>query len=310
MRALVYIHARRMSRLLASSLGVVCPTCDVLGPPGSLRCEACGTPFVQGLPAARPPAAPAEASPASLPQAVTPAVQVSTGTLDAGPAAAPRPTPAAPVASRFILGVVSGPARGRRFRLMANGCSVGRSRGAILFPEDVHVSALHAAFRIKDGQLTVKDESSLSGVFVTLRAPEVLPPGGSFAIGQRLLRYQGLLTPPPPDTGRPRPYGVPPPPQGTLWALEEVLLGGRPGRAVVTAQPLLTLGLAGCDVNFPGEPGLAPRHCELTASARGGLLRDLSGGLGTFLRLGTQDRVLQAGDRVRIGDQVLAVEVA
>ena len=28
--------------------------------------------------------------------------------------------------------------------------------------------------------------------------------------------------------------------------------------------------------------GLAPRHCELTASARGGLLRDLSAGLGSF----------------------------
>jgi pSer/pThr/pTyr-binding forkhead associated (FHA) protein len=193
---------------------------------------------------------------------------------------------------------------------MANGCTVGRSRGAILFPDDVHVSAHHAAFRIKDGQLTVKDESSASGTFASIRAPEVLPPGGMFVIGQRLLRFQGLLSPPHPDPSKPRAYGVPLPSQGVLWALEELLVGRRPGRAVATWQPLLTLGLAGCDVNFPGEPGLAPRHCELTASARGGLLRDLSGGLGTFVRVGTQERVLQAGDRVRIGDQVLLVEVA
>jgi pSer/pThr/pTyr-binding forkhead associated (FHA) protein len=192
---------------------------------------------------------------------------------------------------------------------MANGCTVGRTRGAILFPEDVHVSAHHAAFRIRDGQLTVKDESSNSGVFATIRAPEVLPPGGMFVIGQRLLRFQGLLTPPVPDPKKPRTYGVPLPPQGVLWALEELLVGARPGRAVATAQPLLTLGLAGCDVNFPGEPGMAPRHCELTASSKGGLLRDLSAGLGTFVRLGAQERVLQAGDRVRIGDQVLLVEV-
>ena len=296
-----------MSRLLASSLGVVCPTCDVLGPPGSLRCEACGTPFVAGLAPPAPVPPPPErartpAAPAPVPEPVPPPA--------ASPQAALRPSgPTAPVASRYILGVVSGPARGQRFRLMANGCTVGRSRGAILFPDDIHVSAHHAAFRIKDGQLTVKDESRASGVFASIRAPEVLPPGGMFVIGQRLLRFQGLLTVPAPDPSKPRAYGVPLPPQGVMWALEELLVGRRPGRAVATAQPLLTLGLAGCDVNFPGEPGLAPRHCELTASARGGLLRDLSAGLGTFVRIGTQERVLQAGDRVRIGDQVLLVEV-
>jgi pSer/pThr/pTyr-binding forkhead associated (FHA) protein len=297
-----------MSRLLASSLGVVCPTCDVLGPPGSLRCEACGTPFVQGLAPPRPAPPAAERPPAPVPPA--PAQEPPVPAAAAAPAAQRPAQPTSPVASRFILGVVAGSGRGQRFRLMANGCTVGRSRGAILFPDDVHVSAHHAAFRIKEGQLTVKDEASVSGVFATIRAPEVLPPGGMFVIGQRLLRFQGLLTPPTPDAKKPRAYGVPLPLQGVLWAVEELLSGGRPGRAVATAQPLLTLGLAGCDVNFPGEPGLAPRHCELTASARGGLLRDLSGGLGTFVRLGAQERVLQAGDRVRIGEQVLLVEVA
>ena len=294
-----------MSRLLASSLGVVCPNCDVLGPPASLRCEACGTPFVAGAavqpgpPAPPPPQAPAQPAPPIT--AVSPPAPAS--------AAQRAPAPSAPVASRFILGVVSGPARGQRFRLMVNGCTVGRSRGAILFPDDVHVSAHHAAFRIRDGRLTVKDEASTSGVFASIRSQEVVPPAGMFIVGQRLFRFLGLLTPPPADSTRARSYGAPLPLQGHLWALEEVLEGGRPGRAVATAQPLLTIGLAGCDVNVPGEAGLAPRHCELTASAHGALLRDRSGGLGTFVRLGPLERVLQAGDRVRIGDQSLLVEV-
>src|SRR5208282_4247486 len=112
-----------MSRLLASSLGVVCPTCDVLGPPGSLRCEACGTPFLKGMPAAPPPPPTVEAVAPPTPQAATPALQPPPGPA---PAPASRPTPTAPVPSRFILGVVSGPSRGQRFRLMANGCTVGR----------------------------------------------------------------------------------------------------------------------------------------------------------------------------------------
>jgi pSer/pThr/pTyr-binding forkhead associated (FHA) protein len=294
-----------MSRFLASSLGVVCPTCDVLGPPGSRRCEACGTPFVPG--AAAPDPGPEAPPPPATPQ---PPVQASTTSGTAGPSPQRAPQPTAPVASRFILGVVSGPARGQRFRLMANGCSVGRTKGAILFPDDVHVSAQHAAFRIREGQLTVKDESSASGVFVSMRAQETLPPGGSFVVGQRMFRFLGFLEPAAPESDNPRLYGAPLPLQGNLWGLEEVLTGRRPGRAVATAQPLLTIGLAGCDVNFPGEPGFAPRHCELTASAEGALLRDLSGGLGTFVRLGPQERILQAGDRVRIGDQTLLVEVS
>jgi len=298
-----------MSRFLASSLGVVCPTCDVLAPPASQRCEACGTSF---LPGGAPSASaggpsPAAAAPTPAPQ---PPVQATTasGTFAQAPQRAPQPS--APVASRFILGVVSGPARGQRFRLMANGCSVGRTRGAILFPDDAHVSGQHAAFRIREGQLTVKDESSASGVFVSMRSPETLAPGGMFVVGQRLFRFVGQLRPPAAEPGRPRPYGAPLPVQGTLWGLEEVLGGRRTGRAVATAQPLLTIGLAGCDVNFPGEPGLAPRHCEITASAQGAVLRDLSGGLGTFVRIGPQERTLHAGDRVRIGDQTLLVEVS
>src|SRR5271167_2164456 len=109
-----------MSRLLASSLGVVCPTCDVLGPPGSLRCEACGTPFVAGLAPPAPAPPPPERAP--TPAAAAPAQEPPPPA--ASPAAPQRPS--APVASRYILGLVSGPARGQRFRLMANGCTVGR----------------------------------------------------------------------------------------------------------------------------------------------------------------------------------------
>jgi pSer/pThr/pTyr-binding forkhead associated (FHA) protein len=216
----------------------------------------------------------------------------------------------APVPSRFILTVSSGPARGQRFRLMANGCSVGRQRGAILFPDDPFVSSHHAAFRIRDGQLTVKDEESVSGVYVAVGTQEILEPGALFSVGPHVLRYIGPLLSRAGEPGKPRSYGAPVPQAGGLWGLEEVLVGLRPGRAVVTAQQSLTLGSSGADLVFAPDPQLAPRHCELSPTPQGAVLRDLSGGLGTFVRLAAHERPLKSGDRVRIGQQTLSVEMA
>src|SRR4030095_14167732 len=210
-----------MSRLLVSQLGVVCPSCDVLSAPGAQRCEACGktwgrapapakkptgsTPAVSppaspAPPAARPPSAPASPSGAALRGAPTPAG----GLPRAGPA--PRPAAPAPVPSRYILSVTAGPARGQRFRLIANGCSVGRQRGAILFADDAFVSPHHAAFRIREGQLTVKDEDSLSGVYGGIHTHEMVMPGALFSVGPHVLRYIGPLMPRATEPGKPRTY--------------------------------------------------------------------------------------------------------
>src|SRR5215469_3191196 len=314
-----------MSRLLVSQLGVVCPSCDVLNAAGSQRCEACGKTWGRSpaparkptgsTPAVSPPASPS--APATRPPAPasSPAAGPRSAPTPAGgvprASSAPRPAAPAPVPSRYILSVTAGPARGQRFRLMANGCSVGRQRGAILFSDDAFVSPHHAAFRIREGHLTVKDEDSTSGVYVAIGAQELLMPGALFAVGPHVLRYIGPLLPRAAEAGKPRTYGAPVPPAGGLWGLEEVLIGLRAGRAVVTAQPTLTLGSSGADLVFAPDPQLAPRHCEISPAPQGAVLRDLSGGLGTFVRLAAvQERPLKQGDRVRIGQQTLTVELA
>ena len=231
----------------------------------------------------------------------------------ANPAPAqPRPEPPKPAAagSKYIVGVIAGTARGQRFRLLTSGCWIGRTKGAILFPDDLHVSPQHAAFRFRDDALFVRDESSVSGVFVSIAGQELIAPGTLFACGQRVFRFLGVLSQAPMPLGRALPYGAPIPQGGALFGLEEVLVGGRPGRALVSPGPIITVGQANCDLNYPGDPTLAPRHCELSLSGHGAILRDLSGGAGTFVRIGMQERPLRAGDRVRIGQQVLQIELA
>jgi pSer/pThr/pTyr-binding forkhead associated (FHA) protein len=187
---------------------------------------------------------------------------------------------------------------------------VGRTRGAILFGDDPFVSAQHATFLIKDNVLHVRDESSASGVYVTIPGAETLPPLSFFSIGQRLFRFLGKLEAPPPLVGRPTVYGAPVPPGQGVYGVEEVLVGGRSGRTVVTSAPLLTIGQANCDFCYPQDEGLAGRHCELSFTLSGAQLRDLSGGLGTYVRIPPSvEWSLRPGDRVRLGQHIVQVEL-
>ncbi len=256
-----------------------------------------------GVAAPRSPAAPLPLSRPAAP-AVPPAGAPKPA---AAPASGTRPAPAA---SRFGLAVVAGATRGQRFKLPVTGCSVGRTRGAILFADDVFVSAQHATFLIKDNVLHVRDESSASGVYVTIPGSETLQPLSFFSAGQRLFRFLGKLEAPPPLAGRPTVYGAPVPPGQGVYGVEEVLVGGRSGRTVVTSAALLTIGQANCDFSYPQEEGLAGRHCELSFTPSGAQLRDLSGGLGTYVRIAPSvERPLRPGDRVRLGQNILQVEL-
>ena len=86
-------------------------------------------------------------------------------------------------------------ARNQRFKLPVTGCTVGRTRGAILFADDIFLSAQHATFLIKDNVLHVRDEASASGLYVTIPGTEALTPYAFFSVGQRL--FVGLLPSPP-----------------------------------------------------------------------------------------------------------------
>jgi pSer/pThr/pTyr-binding forkhead associated (FHA) protein len=265
--------------------------------------------------AGAPPSPRAGMGPMVPPAHTRPPPPVPDGALPARTGTAPATTGATaparppPVASRFGLAVIAGTTRGQRYKLPVTGCVVGRQRGAILFPDDVFVSPLHATFLVKDGALYVRDESSASGVFVTFSGTEPLAPRALFSAGQRLFRFTGRVEAPPPVAGRPNPYGSPVPLGQALYGVEEVHVGGRAGRAVVTAAALLTIGQAHCDLAYPHDEGLAGRHCELSPTATGAMLRDLSGGLGTFVRIApATERPLRPGDRVRLGQHVMQVE--
>jgi pSer/pThr/pTyr-binding forkhead associated (FHA) protein len=175
----------------------------------------------------------------------------------------------------------------------------------LLFPDDPFLAPLHATFYFHEERLFVRDEGAASGLFVRLKAPQRILPGAFFAAGDHLLRFAGPLSAPSP--GQPLVYGAPAP--ASLFCLEEILEGGRRGRACVRPGPLLTVGRSGCDLCFPSDALLAPRHCELLLDAEGATLRDLGTPEGTYLRVAPGAQCpLEPGDCVRIGLQVLRIE--
>jgi len=202
---------------------------------------------------------------------------------------------------------------GSTFRLNAETVEAGRSKGAVLFPDDPCLAPLHATFFYRDGNLHVRDEGAPGGIYLRLRGLSVpIRPGDHFVVGDRLLRYAGPLPPSPP--GPPdgtRRLGAPRP-SGNAVVIEEWLEGGAAGRVYVRGGPSVTIGRAGCAVNLGDDPFLSQAHAEVLVEPDGNArLRDLSSSNGTFVRVPPHgERELRDGDCVRLGREVLRVAVA
>ncbi len=220
--------------------------------------------------------------------------------------------PMAPGRAKLVLEAGEG-FEGATFRLNAESVEAGRSKGAVVFPDDACLAPHHATFHYRGGALHVRDEGAPGGVFLKLRGPSVpLRPGDHFAVGERLLRYAGPLPPapaPPPDgtrrLGSPRPASA-------AVVVEEWLEGGAAGRVFVRGGPSITIGRAGCAVNLGDDPRLSQAHAELLVDAAGAVrLKDLGSSNGTYVKLPPRgERELHDGDCVRIGREVLRVAVA
>lgn len=314
------------SPAIAARPAPAAPSPKPTAPPPSAR-PLPATPPVAQKPLAPPPSARSAASPraASATRPEPPAEKPLAGSpRSTAPGAAPAPSPGRPAPTsptpapsaaqksraeiRARLVVVRGANAGSAFRISGQAVAAGATKGLLLFPDDPFLSPLHATFFFRDGKLYVKDEGGPSGTYVRVHGPESLVPGSLFAVGDHLLRYGGPLTPPARET--PVPYGAPMP-SGALHAVEEMLEGGRPGRAIARAGPVISIGRSGCDLSFANDAFIAPRHCELSVDGASAVLRDLGSPDGSFLRLPSGgERLLVPGDTIRLGLQILRAEAA
>jgi pSer/pThr/pTyr-binding forkhead associated (FHA) protein/ribosomal protein L40E len=212
---------------------------------------------------------------------------------------------------RAKLVLVKGDANdGVAYQLNGTEHVLGRMEGAILFPEDPLISPRHANFIYRDTKLFVRDEGSVNGVFIRIKSPARIESGAVFLIGEQLLQVEASA----PDFG-PQPdaegtYFYASPKRASKMRLIQRLRGGDVGIIYRARGDTITLGREGNDVNFPDDPYISGHHAEISIGPDGRFtLNDLGSKNGTFIRL-SDESMLNHGDYVFVGQQLLRVEIS
>jgi ribosomal protein L40E len=183
----------------------------------------------------------------------------------------------------------------------------GRVDGPILFTEDKWLSPKHANFVYTDGQLKVRDEHSINGVFVALRAPTEIWPGATFMAGEQVFRVESVA----PFTDEPEPdetYFFASPRTEGAFRVVQVLEGGGDGMVVYARENIAVIGREACDMNFPNDPFISGSHVKVELIAGRMMLVDLGSKNGTYIKINGES-VLAHGDYVFLGRQLLRVEI-
>jgi pSer/pThr/pTyr-binding forkhead associated (FHA) protein len=210
-------------------------------------------------------------------------------------------------AARAKLTVIRGDGLdGVSFNLAGDEHLAGRVDCPLLFPDDPFLSPVHCNFFYRTGELVVRDEDSVNGVYVRISGSRPLPFGTRFLVGEQLLEIErGDFADDAIEDGT---YFFASPRHPSHVRVVQRLRGGDTGIAFRAAGDAVTIGREGNDINFPDDPFISGHHARLAWDGEQLVLTDLGSKNGTFVRV-VGEQVLGHGDYVFMGQQLLRVEV-
>jgi len=319
---------------------ITCPRCGTATPVGFAFCQQCGLnmqavpptdpganvrsrpPSVVPLPAAPPPARPVSGQhPPIDPQAAT----MASDQVRAGSVATPS-SPGTPISgiSNSRPATAGGPAwgnailvnrdgsDGQRFTLAGEYLVIGRSGADVEFADDRFLARQHARLeRATDGTVKVHPLDTLNGVFRKTDAPVELVDGTTILVGREVLRYERVDA----EETKVHPlvrhgvalFGSPPrEPWGRL--LQIVPSGGHRDVRHLAGEEIV-LGREEGDIVFRDDAFMSRRHAAITWDGKRAQVTDLGSSNGTFVRVGGPT-LLKHGDHVRMGDQLMRIELS
>ena len=200
---------------------------------------------------------------------------------------------------------------GQRFSLVSDDTVIGRAGAEIAFDEDRFLARQHARLeRSADGSVKIHPLDTLNGVFQKATSPIELTDGATILVGREVLRFEKVAA----EERAVHPlvrhgvslFGSPPrDPWGRL--LQLVPSGGyRDVRHLMGEETVL--GREEGDIVFRDDAFMSRRHAAVTWDGRVARVTDLGSSNGTFVRISAATG-LKHGDHVRMGDQLLRIEL-
>lgn len=301
---------------VAGGSTITCPRCNTATPVGFAYCQQCGL-HIQGMQPTDPGASarPAPTGPAIRPSSQAGQLpidpQAATMAADGIRAGSIQPPVAASGAWGTAVLVNRDGSDGQRFALAGEYTMIGRTGCDIAFEDDRFLGRQHARLeRAADGAVAVVPIDTLNGVFRKTDAPVELADGALILVGREVLRFERVGA----DEVKIHPlvrhgvalFGSPPrEPWGRL--LQIVPNGGYRDVRHLSADEVV-LGREEGDVVFRDDAFMSRRHAALTWDGKRAQLTDLGSSNGTFVRL-TGPTPLRHGDHIRLGDQLLRIEL-
>ena len=299
-----------------------CPHCGAPNEPEARFCTNCGSPVTAAAP--RPePTAPTDtvtcarchgANKQGLPYCQFCGARLG-GEAPAEPAqrpaAQPWEDPAGQPLARLVVIAQDG-TPGTEYPITGAEAEIGREDGTIRLPSDPYVSPRHMQIYRRNGRFFVRDLESVNGVYVRLRAPEVLRHADLVLIGLEVLRFElvsdaerGLG----PATERgTRVFGSPSVPR--LAKLCQLTVEGVTRDQYYLSRDETVIGRESGDLVFTNDPFMSRRHASVDRELASGTfsLRDLGSSNGTFLAI-RSERELVSGDYLRVGQHLFRLDV-
>jgi len=298
-----------------------CPRCGTQTPLGFAYCQQCGF-QLQAAPVSEAPTNIRPRNPSSAPPIAArldKPIDPHAGTIaQDGPgaaliparaASAPRPQPAASWGTAVLVNRDG--TDGQRYSLAGEYLVFGRAGADIAFDDDRFLAWQHARIeRGADGIVTIHALDTLNGVFRKTDAPVELVDGSVILIGREVLRYERVD--PQETKGQPLVrHGVAlfgSPPRDPWGRFVQLVPSGGYRDVRHLAGDEIVLGREEGDIVFRDDAFMSRRHAAVTWDGRRAQITDLGSSNGTFIRL-TAPCVLKHGDHVRMGDQLLRLEL-
>lgn len=261
---------------------IACPRCGTQTPLGFAYCQQCGL-HMQAL------------------QPTDPAVAARPGG---------RSAPAGPGWGTAVLVNRDG-SDGQRYPLDGEYLVVGRAGSDIAFDDDRFLARQHARIeRGDDGIVKVHPLDTLNGVFRKADTPVELVDGVTILVGREVLRYERVE----PEESKVHPlvrHGVAlfGSPSREPWGRFVQLVPSGSHRDVRhLAGEEVVLGREEGEIVFRDDAFMSRRHAAATWDGKRAQITDLGSSNGTFVRI-TGPTALKHGDHVRLGDQLLRIEL-